>query len=131
MTRDRLGKGLGALLGEYLEPEAEPGEVRRLAVGSIVPNPLQPRRVFADEELEELSVSIQENGLLQPLVVRPSPGSPDRFELVAGERRFRAVSKLGWTDVPVLVRAASSHRADLCCRRRQPFESGPRLLPPT
>jgi len=105
--RDRLGKGLGALLGEYMEPEADPSEIRRVPVSHIVPNPLQPRRTFTDSELQELSASIEENGLLQPLVVRPAPQAPDRFEIVAGERRFRAVTRLGWADVPVLVREAS------------------------
>lgn len=105
--RDRLGKGLGALLGEYLEPEAATGEVVRLPLSSIVPNPVQPRRVFTESDLEELTASIKENGLLQPLVVRPAPSSPDRYELVAGERRFRAVTALQWADVPVLVREAS------------------------
>lgn len=105
--RDRLGRGLGALLGEYMEPEADPSEIRRVPVANIVPNPLQPRRTFTDSELEELSASIQENGLLQPLVVRPAPAAPERFEIVAGERRFRAISRLGWADVPALVRDAS------------------------
>jgi ParB family transcriptional regulator, chromosome partitioning protein len=105
--RDRLGKGLGALLGQYLEPHAEDAEVRRVKLAAVVPNPLQPRRTFSDQELEELAASIRENGLLQPLVVRPAPGTTDRFELVVGERRFRAVTKLGWEDVPVLVRDAS------------------------
>lgn len=105
--RDRLGKGLGALLGQYLEPQAEEAEIRRVKVAAVVPNPLQPRRAFPDHELDELASSIRENGLLQPLVVRPAPGTTDRFELVAGERRFRAVSRLGWDDVPVLVRDAS------------------------
>jgi len=105
--RDRLGKGLGALLGQYLEPEAESGEIRRVKVSAIVPNPLQPRRSFSDQELDELATSIRENGLLQPLVVRPAPGASDRFEMVAGERRFRAISRLAWEDVPVLVREAS------------------------
>lgn len=105
--RDRLGKGLGALLGQYLEPEAEEAEIRRVRLSAIVPNPLQPRRSFSDQELDELSASIRENGLLQPLVVRPAPGATDRFELVAGERRMRAVNRLGWEDVPVLVRDAS------------------------
>jgi len=107
MSRDRLGKGLGALLGEYLEPAAAPTEARRLPLSAIVPNPLQPRRVFSDAELEELTASIRENGLLQPLVVRPAPGAQDRYELVVGERRFRAVSRLGWEDVPVIVRDAT------------------------
>lgn len=105
--RDRLGKGLGALLGQYLEPEADDAEIRRVKVASVVPNPLQPRRTFADAELDELAASIKENGLLQPLVVRPAPGTTDRFELVAGERRFRAITRLGWEDVAVLVREAS------------------------
>lgn len=94
------------MLGDYLEPQATPGEIRTLALSSIVPNPMQPRRVFADGELDELTSSIRENGLLQPLVVRQAPGSRDRFELVAGERRFRAVSALDWPEVPVVVREA-------------------------
>ena len=107
MTRDRLGRGLGALLGDYLEPATAPTEIQRIRVSAIVPNPMQPRRVFTDAELEELTTSIRDNGLLQPLVVRQAPGAPDRYELVAGERRFRAVSRLGWPDVPVVIREAS------------------------
>lgn len=106
MSRDRLGKGLGALLGEYLEPEVESADIRTLPLSAIVPNPVQPRRVFKPEELEDLANSIRENGLLQPLVVRPSPHAGDRFELVAGERRFRAVTSLEWSEVPVVVRDA-------------------------
>jgi len=106
MSRDRLGKGLGALLGEYLEPEVREGDVRTLPLTSIVPNPVQPRRVFTDTELENLTSSIRENGLLQPLVVRPAPGTTDRYEIVAGERRFRALNRLEWTEVPVIVRDA-------------------------
>lgn len=106
MSRDRLGKGLGALLGEYLEPDTEPAEIRKLPLAAIVPNPMQPRRVFTDEELDDLTSSIRQNGLLQPLVVRPAPGAADRFELVAGERRFRAMSRLEWVDAPVVVREA-------------------------
>lgn len=107
MSRARLGKGLGALLGEYLDPEAPPAEVQRIPVAAIVPNPMQPRRVFSDGELADLTASIRQNGLLQPLVVRPAPGAPGRFELVAGERRFRAVGRLEWPDVPALIREAS------------------------
>jgi len=106
MSRDRLGKGLGALLGDYLEPEVRTGEVRTLPLRSIVANPMQPRRVFTGEELAELADSIRENGLLQPLVVRPAPGAKDRYELVAGERRFRALRALAWEEAPVVVREA-------------------------
>lgn len=106
MRKDRLGRGLGALLGEYADgPGAqEQQDVTRLQIRKIVPNPLQPRKEFAEEELGELVDSIRENGLLQPLVVRPSPSAEGRYELVAGERRFRSVQKLGWADVPVMVR---------------------------
>ena len=107
MKKDRLGRGLGALLGDYLESDMPETEVRRLPVGSIVPNPLQPRQVFSEEELAELVSSIRENGLLQPLLVRPDPSSGDRYQLVAGERRFRSVQRLAWTDVPVVVREVS------------------------
>lgn len=103
--RERLGRGLSALLGEYLGEDPTPGEVRSLALSAIVPNPLQPRREFAPQELAELSSSIEANGLLQPLVVRPDPEQAERFQLIAGERRFRAVSGLGWSTVPAVIRA--------------------------
>ena len=102
----RLGRGLGALLGEYLE-EGRPvpaGEVQTIPLENIRPNPFQPRKEFQPGELDELADSIRENGLIQPLMVRPSPGGRGRWELVAGERRFRAVTQLGWTEVPALVR---------------------------
>ncbi len=107
MKKDRLGRGLGALLGEHLVSEPSETEVRRVPVGSIVPNPLQPRKEFSEDELGELVSSIRENGLLQPLLVRPDGGSGDRYQLVAGERRFRSIQRLDWTDVPVVVREVS------------------------
>ncbi|MEX2571996.1 MAG: ParB/RepB/Spo0J family partition protein [Gemmatimonadota bacterium] len=106
--KTRLGKGLGALLGEYLPEDGNVSQgYRRVPIGSITPNPFQPRREFSREQLAELESSIQENGLLQPLVVRPAKAGAEggaAWELVAGERRFRAVRRLGWTDVPVVVR---------------------------
>lgn len=104
--RDRLGRGLGALLGEYLGDERVDGvEVRELPIGSITPNPFQPRREFDEEELKDLSESIRENGLLQPIVVRPAPEEGGAaWELVAGERRWRAVTRLSWRTVPAIVR---------------------------
>jgi ParB family chromosome partitioning protein len=103
LKRDRLGKGLGALLGEYLS-EPQEGEIRKLRLDAIVPNPLQPRQEFSPAELQDLASSIRENGLLQPLLVRPSRQTPGRFELVAGERRLRAVTSLGWEEAPAVVR---------------------------
>jgi ParB family chromosome partitioning protein len=105
--RDRLGKGLGALLGEYLgeqRPE-EAVQARMIPVGAIMPNPFQPRREFSEQELAELTASIRENGLLQPVVVRPAPGAGGTgWELVAGERRWRAVTKLGWKEIPAVIK---------------------------
>src|SRR5690554_763147 len=105
--KDRLGKGLGALLGEYLGEQPGATEVRTVPVSSVHPNPFQPRREFKEEELEELASSIRENGLLQPIVVRPAGNrqGSDRWELVAGERRWRSVTRLGWKDVPAVVRS--------------------------
>jgi len=99
----RLGKGLGALLGEYLDAPPK-GEAHLIDVNSIGPNPQQPRKIFLDEELKELAQSIKENGLLQPLLVRPVQVIPGKYELVAGERRLRAVQSLGWTQVPAVTR---------------------------
>jgi ParB family transcriptional regulator, chromosome partitioning protein len=106
----RLGKGLSALLGEYSTAPAGVGgidSVRSAMTSRIAPNPFQPRREFTAEQLSELEDSIRQNGLLQPLVVRPAtPATPDgaEWELVAGERRWRAVRRLGWAEVPVVVR---------------------------
>ena len=99
----RLGKGLSALLGEYLD-EPPTREPQLIDVKSIGPNPQQPRKAFSAAELAELAQSIEENGLLQPLLVRPAPKAPGRYELVAGERRLRAVQMLGWKEVPAVTR---------------------------
>src|SRR5512146_1010419 len=106
-NRNRLGKGLGALLGEYMvDGGAQDGAAtRQVAVARVGPNPFQPRREFKEEELVELANSIRENGLLQPIVVRRAPtGSALEWEIVAGERRWRAVTRLGWADIPAIVR---------------------------
>jgi ParB family chromosome partitioning protein len=106
VKKERLGKGLGALLGEYLGEEGIDMEARTVLVSAVHPNPFQPRREFREEELQELAESIAENGLLQPIVVRPAGNrrGADRWELVAGERRWRAITRLGWKDVPAIIR---------------------------
>ena len=96
----RLGKGLAALLGENLETDRVAAEAE-IPVEAIQANPFQPRGDFDPGRLAELADSIRENGLLQPVVVRPVG---DAFEIVVGERRFRAIQSLGWTSVPALVR---------------------------
>ena len=109
--KPRLGKGLTALLGDFsaeTQQAIATGEgVREVPTSRITANPFQPRREFSAEQLAELEESIRKNGLLQPLVVRPRGAStPDGadWELIAGERRWRAVRRLGWSQVPVVVR---------------------------
>lgn len=99
--RRALGKGLAQLLGE--EEESNSTEV---SISAIVANPRQPRRTFASEPLAELSASIKEHGIVQPLIVR-SVGD-NKYELIAGERRLRAAKMAGLKAVPVVVRAASA-----------------------
>jgi ParB family chromosome partitioning protein len=98
----RLGRGLEALLGPISREQAEAsGALRDVAVKAIHPNPFQPRRTFDEAALTELADSIKASGLLQPVIVR-AVGS--RYELVAGERRWRAVQRLGWEKIPAIVR---------------------------
>ena len=106
----RLGRGLEALLGTAaagsptsVAEARERGELQRIRLGDIRPNPYQPRRTFDEAELADLEASLRENGLLQPITVRPAENAKG-FELVAGERRLRAASRLGWADIPALVR---------------------------
>jgi ParB family transcriptional regulator, chromosome partitioning protein len=99
--RRALGKGLNALLPTRSAPPAHGIEsVAELPIDHIDPNPLQPRRVFQSERLEELAQSIRSNGIIQPLVVRPVG---ERYQLVAGERRWRAAKLAGLAAVPVIV----------------------------
>ncbi|MGD8867442.1 MAG: ParB/RepB/Spo0J family partition protein [Gemmatimonadales bacterium] len=98
----RLGKGLDALLGDYVSEETTVQSGHdRLPVSELRPNPFQPRGAVDREALKALVDSIRENGLLQPVVVRSAEDGA--WEIVAGERRFRAVQELGWSDVPVVV----------------------------
>lgn len=102
-----LGRGLGALIpggqGAAEHPRPEPETERTAAIASIVPNPFQPREVFDDAAIAELAASIREKGLLQPLLVRPSANG---YQLIAGERRFRAAQRAGLDRVPISVREA-------------------------
>jgi ParB family chromosome partitioning protein len=104
--KERLGRGLEALIGDFMDDKEvlATAEIRTLPIGRIRPNPFQPRKEFAPDELTSLSKSISENGLLQPLVVRRGPEGQEFWELVAGERRLRAVTQLGWTEVPCWVK---------------------------
>jgi ParB family transcriptional regulator, chromosome partitioning protein len=147
-----LGRGLGAMIPSGPAPEVRvpatstavkppsvpaseestniPAQVQgltfaELPISSITPNPRQPRTVFDDEALAELIFSVREIGLLQPVVVRQKPGDAEAFELIAGERRFRACTAAGFTTIPALIRDTDDeamlrdallenlHRADL------------------
>ena len=109
---DRLGRGLSALLGEYAGGASVAGDdtapPTKLPVRAIAPNPFQPRREFQAADLSELAASIEVNGLLQAIVVRRSV-TGRTFELVAGERRLRAVKQLGWGDIPAQIRDVDDH----------------------
>ena len=118
MAKPSLGRGLGALLGStqatspIVAPQAriEEGErIQQIGIGEIVPSPLQPRRVFAEDSLTELIDSIRARGIFQPLIVRHSPKGTG-FELIAGERRWRAARKLNLLKVPVIVRTATDQQ---------------------
>lgn len=101
VRRSGLGRGLGALIPSEAAGST-PGAMRDVPVGSIAPNPRQPRRVFAEESLAGLTASVAEIGVLQPLLVQAV--GEDRYELIAGERRWRAARRAGLPTVPVIVR---------------------------
>ncbi len=122
LKQARLGRGLSALLGDYagarnaidaptpseggaVADEAADGLLTsELAIDRIVPNPKQPRRTFAEAELQELAESIRAKGVLQAILVRPDPSNADMYEIVAGERRWRAARRAGLTAIPAVVR---------------------------
>jgi ParB family chromosome partitioning protein len=109
-----LGRGLSSLLGDG-EPEARESveaqpRSRNLPIAFLRPNPFQPRRSFNEEELQNLAASIADKGVLQPILVRPTP-TRDVYEIIAGERRWRAAQRAKLHEVPVIVRAFSDAQA--------------------
>lgn len=104
-----LGRGLSALLGDrdpdVVAPASEPSRgLKTVAITQLKPNPFQPRKTFNADELDDLTNSIREKGILQPLVVRPAPGQTDAYQIIAGERRWRAAQRAQLHQVPVIVR---------------------------
>ncbi len=102
-----LGRGLSALLAETQPTDSTtppPVGTRTVAIEKLVPNPDQPRRDFVEAELADLTRSIAEKGVIQPLIVRPDPDSSDTFQIVAGERRWRAAQRAKLHELPVVVR---------------------------
>jgi ParB family chromosome partitioning protein len=112
--RSRLGRGLAALIGDVGD-DSKSGErgrhQRRVPIEFLKPNPRNPRRSFADAELDELAASIKERGIIQPVIVRALRGAKDAFEIIAGERRWRAAQRAGLHDVPIVAIEASDEEA--------------------
>ncbi len=105
MRRRGLGRGLEALIPTHWEEPTRSGEgITQIPVHAIQPNPFQPRQQFSDEELEALAASIKAHGVLQPVLVRPKDNG---YELVAGERRWRAAQRAGLTEIPAVIRPCS------------------------
>ncbi len=110
----RLGRGLASLMGDVGEETTAPEQgrkPRRAPIENLTANPRNPRRAFSETELNELADSIRERGIIQPIVVRAVRGSDDRFEIIAGERRWRAAQRAGLHDVPVAVVEATDAQA--------------------
>ena len=112
ITNNKLGKGLSSLLGEkklnlnsgLMSIDLTADKVQTISIDLLRPNRFQPRKFFDDEDLKELSLSIKQYGILQPIVVRKLAEDLSKFEIIAGERRFRASKMIGLQDVPVIVK---------------------------
>ena len=113
-ARSRLGRGLAALIGDVgaeTSVHERPRGQRKVPTGALRPNARNPRRIFANAEIDELAASLRERGIIQPIVARPVRGVPDAFEIVAGERRWRAAQRAGLHEVPVVVIEATDEEA--------------------
>ena len=110
----RLGRGLASLMGEVAEesPVADSGrKPRKAPIENLHANPRNPRRAFKEIELTELTLSIKERGIIQPIVVRATKGKDDTYEIIAGERRWRAAQRAGLHEVPITVVEATDTQA--------------------
>jgi len=113
-NRSRLGRGLAALIGDVGQAQTpvERGRgQRKVPTEFLRPNPRNPRKHFADDELEDLSNSIREKGIIQPILVRSLPGLDDVYEIIAGERRWRAAQRASLHEVPVVIIEAGDKEA--------------------
>ncbi len=111
--RRRLGRGLAALLGEAgtEAPVARTRGQRRVPIEFLRPNPHNPRTAFSETDLADLTASIREKGIIQPIIVRALPGAENYYEIIAGERRWRAGQAAGLIDVPIVVQEANDQEA--------------------
>jgi ParB family chromosome partitioning protein len=112
--KSRLGRGLAALIGDVGDESAAIERVRgqrRVPIEFLKANPRNPRRAFAEEELAELSASIGDRGVIQPILVRTAAGSNDNYEIIAGERRWRAAQRAGLHEVPIVILEANDRES--------------------
>ncbi|MTI01087.1 ParB/RepB/Spo0J family partition protein [Roseibium sp. RKSG952] len=118
----RLGRGLAALIGDSTlqqetapapapERESAPRDSRKVPIEHITPNPRNPRKTFTEIDLSDLAESLKAKGIVQPILVRPAVGQVDRFEIIAGERRWRAAQKAGLHEAPVIIRDVTDQEA--------------------
>ena len=113
-VRNRLGRGLAALLGEASDENSTIDRARgnrRVPVEFLRPNPRNPRKHFPDNDLDDLAASIRQKGLIQPVIVRTIGTSTTHYEIVAGERRWRAAQRAGLTEIPVVQIEAGDREA--------------------
>ncbi|RWB27414.1 MAG: ParB/RepB/Spo0J family partition protein [Mesorhizobium sp.] len=115
LSRKRLGRGLAALIGEIDRPAAVEKQSMnadgKVPIEFLSPNPKNPRRHFGDADLTDLAQSIREHGVVQPVVARPSPAQPGHYEIIAGERRWRAAQRAGLVEIPIIVRDVNDRTA--------------------
>ncbi|MBO9427640.1 MULTISPECIES: ParB/RepB/Spo0J family partition protein [Stappiaceae] len=112
----RLGRGLAALIGDSA-PEASPApekvvrDSRKVPIEHLEPNPRNPRKTFTEKDLADLSESLKAKGIVQPILVRPAAGKANRFEIIAGERRWRAAQRAGLHEAPIIIRDVTDQEA--------------------
>ena len=116
-VESRLGKGLSTffenkqvevpVFKNTVDENAEQGDIKYISIGNIIPNKDQPRKKFKEEQLKELASSIKKNGVLQPILVRPVKNQSNMFEIIAGERRWRAANFAGITEIPAIIKDLS------------------------
>ncbi|MCX2724826.1 ParB/RepB/Spo0J family partition protein [Roseibium salinum] len=112
----RLGRGLAALIGDSAQETAPPPEKfirdsRRVPIEHLEPNPRNPRKTFTEKDLMDLAESLKSKGIVQPILVRPAAGKENRFEIIAGERRWRAAQKAGLHEAPIIIREVTDQEA--------------------
>ncbi|WFE90157.1 ParB/RepB/Spo0J family partition protein [Roseibium porphyridii] len=112
----RLGRGLAALIGDSAPeataaPEKIVRDTRKVPIEHLVPNPRNPRKTFTEKDLADLAESLKAKGIVQPILVRPEAGKSERFEIIAGERRWRAAQRAGLHEAPIIVRDVTDQEA--------------------